>query len=227
MELFEIQRLDELYRGLFERSREKILRGGKGDEYLAFPDTDTRMSLSLLIRIKPHISGRIAEYLEELKAVEPDLYYYPEKDFHITVMDILRGIPNRPIPENIAGYAACAKKCAEEIGPFRIRFDGLTMNDNVVMVKGYYEEALETFRRHFRQRLRENGLSLEERYETYSAHISVVRIPVRLTRPERFVERIADKNYFGEMEVSSFELTFHNWYDSKKKLLAEIVLGGC
>lgn len=226
MEIFDIQRLNELYQGLFERNRETILRGGTGDDYLAFPGTDTRMSLSLLIRIAPSVSGRIAEYLEELKAAEPDLYYYPAEDFHITVMDILRGIPNRPIPENIADYAACAKQCAKEIEPFRIRFDGLTMNDNVVMVKGYYEEALETFRRRFRQALRENGLSLEERYETYSAHISVVRIPVRLTHPEQFVERIIEQRDFGEMDVSSFELTFHNWYDSKKTCLSKIELGG-
>lgn len=225
MRFFDVQRLDALYQGLFEQSRETILHGGKGDDYLAFPDTDTRMSLSLLIRIGSSVSGRVAEYLEELKTVEPELYYYPAEDFHITVMDILRGIPNRPIPENIADYAACAKKCAEETAPFRIRFDGLTMNDNVVMVKGYYEEALETFRRRFRQALKENGLSLEERYETYSAHISVVRIPVRLRHPERFVERIAERRDFGEVDVSSFELTFHNWYDSKKKCLSKIELG--
>lgn len=197
----------------------------EADGYLVHPQRDTRMALALVIRIAPPICDQIEAFLDELKRLEPELYYYPAKDLHITVMDILRGIPDRPVPDNIDDYIRCIEACAGTIPPFRTAFDGLTMSDNAVMVKGYYEPALEALRRRLRRAMREQGLLLEERYETFSAHVTAARIPGRLTAPEPFLSQIADRRPFGEMEVSSFELVFHNWYDSKKKLLARIPAG--
>ena len=42
---------------------------------------------------------QIEEFMKELQEIEPDLYYYPGHDFHITVMDILRGEKGRTVPE--------------------------------------------------------------------------------------------------------------------------------
>lgn len=73
------------------------------------------MAVVLLIRVNGAVSEKIADYLEELRKTDPALYYYPQKDFHIAVLDILRGKPHRAVPENIADYIACIQECAELI----------------------------------------------------------------------------------------------------------------
>ncbi|MBR1397748.1 MAG: hypothetical protein IJ563_09490, partial [Selenomonadaceae bacterium] len=90
--------------------------------------------------------------------------------------------------------------------------------------KGYYERELEQFRQLMRQSLKNSGLALknsglalEERYETFSAHITIARIPVKLSNPIKFVDYISsNEKLFGINNVTNFELVFHNWYDSKK-----------
>ena len=80
--------------------------------------------------------------MEELKLLEPDLYYYPQEDYHVTVMDILKGELGRTIPQNIDEYINIISKCAEEISVFELLFDGVTASDNVTLVKGYHESKI-------------------------------------------------------------------------------------
>ena len=216
--------LKEHYNHILEQNKEILIKGGHGDPFLLSPKTDARMAVALLIRVKGEASGKITDYLQKLKKTEPALYYYPPQDFHITVLDILRGKPNRAIPENIADYIACIQECADKIKPFCIDFQGVTASDNAVLVCGYYEYGLEEIRRSVRKALLERNLILEERYQTISAHITVARIPQRLGHPEQFLNQIKEEICFGKMEVDSLELTFHNWYDSEKTKLAEFTL---
>lgn len=72
----------------------------------------------------------------------------------------------------------------------------------------------------------ENDLLLEERYKTFSSHITVTRIPEKLKNPYNYIKAMETKKLFGSMKVASLELVYHNWYDSKKTVLAEIGLKG-
>ncbi|MDE7268033.1 MAG: hypothetical protein K2N89_11270 [Lachnospiraceae bacterium] len=224
MNLYNENILKEHYDHILAQNKEILLKGGHGDSFLLSPKTDARMAVALLIRVKGEVSEKIAEYLQELKKTEPALYYYPSQDFHITVLDILRGKPNRTIPENIEDYIVCIQECADKIKPFYIDFQGITASNNAVLACGYYEYGLEEIRQSVRKVLLERNLILEERYQTISAHITVARIPQTLEHPEAFLNQIKEEIRFGKMEVDSLELTFHNWYDSKKTKLAEISL---
>lgn len=198
--------------------------GGVGDTWLYNAENDERMSLVVLIRISDNVKNNIVRHMEELKLLEPDLYYYLPEYYHITVMDILKGELGRTIPQNIDEYINIISKCAEEISTFKILFDGMTASDNVTMVKGYYEEPLELFRKRLRNSFKQRGVLLEERYETFSSHISVARIPNKLKNPNEYIDFIGRNCTFGIMKVTSFEICFHNWYDSKKTVLKEIKL---
>ena len=224
MEIYKKQELDEHYNKIFLQNRQKLLSGGIGDPFLTAPEADTRMALALLIRIGPEVSANISRYLEELKKAEPGLYYYPDEDFHITVMDILRGEPGRKIPERIDDYIRCVRSCAAGIRPFQITLDGAAASDNAVMIKGYYEEELERLRVSLRKELAEQGLLLEERYQTFSAHVTAVRIPKRLEHAAEFLSHIETERAFGQMKAEALELVFHNWYDSKKTVLDRVKL---
>ncbi len=221
------EKLKELYDiNIYEKNKQKIISGGIGDNFLKNAKKDNRMSLVLLIRISPEISTKIEKCISEFKQIEPNLYYYPKEDFHITVIDILKGIEGRTIPKNLNEYIECIKKCISEIKPFKIEFNGLTASDNAVMVKGFYEYELQKFREAFRKALKDKGLTLEERYETISSHVTIMRIPDKLENPNDFSKFIEheQERMFGIMNINSFELSFHNWYDTKKEVLLNIEL---
>ena len=186
--LYKPEKLKKHYQNIFDQNKEILLQGGKGDEYLLEQDKDTRMALTLIIRVK-ECTEQIEAYLGKLKEIEPDLYYYPKSDLHITVLDILRGIPNRQLPDNLKDYVACIEECAKKVQPFDIMLQGTTLSDNAVLINGYYEEGLEKMRQILRKNLRENSLELEERYETFSSHVSVARIKSNLKKPDAFVEK--------------------------------------
>ena len=225
MNIYNKEELNKHYdKNIYQRNKEKLLSGGTGDKYLINAKNDNRMSLVLLIRISPEISDKIEKCISELKNIEPNLYYYPKTDFHITIIDILKGMENRKIPNNLNEYIDCINKWVNEIKPFKIEFNGLTASDNAIMVKGFYDYELQKFRELLRKKLKERGLDLEERYETISCHITIARVIDRVNKPLDIIKIIEQEKMFGIMEVNSFELSFHNWYDTKKEALANIQL---
>ena len=220
MNIYSKENLDIHYdKNIYEKNKQKLLKGGTGDKFLINVKNDNRMSLVLLIRISSEISNKIEKCISKLKNIEPDLYYYPKTDFHITVIDILKGEENREIPNNLNEYIECINNCIKEIKPFKIEFNGLTASDNAIMVKGYYEYELQKFRELLRKSLKEKGLSIEERYETISCHITIGRVADNFKNPKDLTKFIEEERKFGVMEVDSLELSFHNWYDTKKKVL--------
>ena len=217
--------LKEHYDNIFRKNKEKIKNGGVFDELLLNAQNDKRMSIVLLIRISPDISKNIENCINKIKEIESDsMYFYPSTDFHITVIDILKGEENRNIPENINEYIKCIRDCAKQIKPFEIEFDGLTASDNAILVKGFYDNELQKFRELLRDSLINNNLKLEERYKTISSHITIARNKELLKNPEKIMEFIEKDYYFGKMKVESIELSFHNWYDTKKKVIEKIYL---
>lgn len=216
--------LDNHYESIISVNREKILAGGKGDPFLKNAPTDNRMALVVLIRIPDGITEKINQCIDDLKVIEPDLYYYPAKDFHITVMDILKGEKGREIPPNISKYIRCVEECSKEISPFQIKFDGLTASDNAVLVRGYYEDRLTIFREQLRDMLKQRELLLEERYKTVSSHVTIARLYNKYQNAERLLEFIERPRSFGTMTVQNMEISFHNWYDTRKEILSTVEL---
>ncbi len=216
--------LKDHYDAILANNREKIMSGGCGDAFIENVSSDNRMALVVLIRISPETSDRINTCIAGLKEIEPDLYFYPAGDLHITVMDILKGEEGRRIPQNIEDYIQCIEECSRPISPFDITFDGLTASDNAVMVRGYYDDELMIFRQNLREMFKKRGLLLEERYETVSSHITIARLHDRYRDPERLLNYIEKPRLFGTMTVSEMELSFHNWYDTRKETISRISL---
>lgn len=92
------------------------------------------------------------------------------------------------------------------------------------MIKGYYEDGLQEFRTRIRNSLQRNGLTAQERYETVSSHITIARVKQPLHDPSRLLNYIEQAQDFGSMTVHSIELSFHNWYDTKKTMLLRVTV---
>ena len=204
---------------IFKKNKNRLLAGGVGDSFLSNAEHDDRRSLVLLIRIAPDISDRINKCIADLRKIEPLLYYYPKEDFHITLLDILKGEKGRTLPPDLSEYESVVRQCTEKIKPFDISFDGLTASDNAIMVKGYYENELQKYRELLRETFKKEGLLLEERYMSISAHVTIARIPDKLQNPAELISYIEKNQSFGIMTVSQIEFSFHNWYDTQKNVL--------
>ena len=186
--------------------------------------TDNRMSLVVLIRISYDVTEKINSCIRDLKDIEPDLYFYPAEDFHITVMDILKGEEGRVIPPNITEYIRCIEECSKSISPFKIEFNGLTASDNAILVRGYYDDQLMVFRQKLRDLLKQGGLPLEERYKTISSHVTIARLHSKFQNPDKLLDYIEKPRVFGTMAVSNFEISFHHWHDTQKEVLSIVKL---
>ena len=128
------------------------------------------------------------------------------------------------MPPNIIVYIHCIEECSKDISPFKIEFDGLTASDNAIMVRGYYDDQLMVFRQKLRDMLKQRGLSLEERYKTISSHVTIARLLSKYQNPEKLLDYIEKPRSFGNMTVSNMEISFHNWYDTRKEVLSTIEL---
>ena len=217
--------LKEHYNNIFIKNKETIIKGGEKDTFLEDAENDNRMSLCVLIRISPDISNNIEKCINKIKEIESNnLYYYPISDFHITVIDILKGEIGRNIPQNINDYINCINEVVKQIKPFNIEFDGITASNNAILVKGFYDNELQKFRENLRENLKKKNLKLEERFKTISSHITIARVKNEFKYPDKLISFINEQNYFGKMEIKSMELTFHNWYDTKKQIITKFNL---
>lgn len=77
------------YNKLYDDSIKKIELGNYEIDNLIDSPSDKRFGVTLLIRPNIHIKNKIQKFLDELRVIEPDQYYYPNSDIHLTVMSII------------------------------------------------------------------------------------------------------------------------------------------
>lgn len=221
------QKLDALYKNIAAHGVCSIQEGGKIDQFLAHPEQDSRMGISLVFRIPNFVKISILKKMKDIEQCAPELYYYPPTDFHVTILDLQRAKPGLVCSFELAKrYTEVIRHAAKGIHPFEVRFCGMVASDSAVLVKGYYDSAFEALRQKLRTILRESDLPLDERYETFSCHVTIVRFPCKIESPfvlSDVISNLANSD-FGKCTVNSIQLVYHNWYDSHKEILSEILL---
>ena len=215
-----------LWRGAITRIRSGAI---EIDPVLAEKQTDLRRGLTVIIRPGLAVRRRVAALLEDLRAIEPDQYYYDPAEFHVTFLSLFTAtVEHVRFFARSREYEAAVDCALAEVRPFKIRFSGITASPGAVMVQGFPEsEALNAGRERLRRELRARGLTegLDERYRLETAHITVVRFRRRLGDAERFARalerwRAAE---LGATEVESPRLVRNDWYMSRGNL--ELVRG--
>lgn len=81
--------LTQHYNQLYKTSSEVILEGNYKLDTQISDASDSRFGVTLLIRPNKTIKNKIHSFLDQLKSIEPEQYYYPDSDIHITVMSII------------------------------------------------------------------------------------------------------------------------------------------
>lgn len=206
------------YNEIWNRAVKAFENGQFEVDPLIHSAADTRYGITLLVRPSEQVAKRIFNVLEKLKSIEPDLYYYPECDLHVTVLSVISCCSGFSVSEiNPDEYVRLIRSVVQSVTPFEIRFRGITASPSCLLVQGFPEDGqLKRMRDKLRSELIRSGLrhSIDQRYYIRTAHMTVARFSQKPSAGERFVRKVATLRgaYFGSCTVHELELVTNDWY---------------
>jgi 2'-5' RNA ligase len=217
--------LQEHYNQLYKKSAAAILAGNYKIDHQINDTLDSRFGITLLIRPNETIKANIQLFLAELKAIEPEQYYYPNPDIHITVMSIISCYESFALDKiNIVDYIEIIQKSLVDLGEIKIEFRGVTASPSAIMLQGFpMNDSLNDLRNKLRGNFKKSTLeqSIDSRYSISTAHSTVVRFQKKLQNPEKLMQ-VADKfrSYdFGTFRATNMELVYNDWYQQEEKTI--------
>ena len=217
--------LKEHYNQLYKKSAESILAGNYNLDSQINNKSDSRFGITLLIRPSEKIKANIQFFLDELKAIEPEQYYYPDSDIHITVMSIISCYEGFSLDKiKVEDYIKIIQESLVDLGEIKIEFRGVTASPSALMIQGFpADESLNNLRNKLRDNFKKSPLqqSIDSRYAIATAHSTVMRFQEKLQNPEKLIEitqRFRDYD-FGEFTVDKVELVFNDWYQRESNTI--------
>ncbi|MEN2413544.1 2'-5' RNA ligase family protein [Flavobacterium mesophilum] len=214
--------LTEHYNQLYKTSSEVISAGDYSIDSELKNESDSRFGITLLIRPNDEIKANIKFFLNELKEAEPEQYFYPDSDIHITVMSIISCSTAFKLDQiSPNDYIQLICKSMVDADKIKIHFKGITASPSAIMIQGFpTDETLNNFRNKLRENFKNSDLqqSIDSRYTISTAHSTVMRFQEPLKNPKKLIE-ITDKFRdfdFGEFAVENLELVYNDWYQTEK-----------
>ena len=216
------QNLKKHYNQLYSESIKKVKSTNFQVDKLIDSKTDNRYGITLLIRPSTKIKNKFQKFLNELKKIEPDQYYYRNSDIHITVMSIISCYNGFNLTHiDVNDYVNIISKSIEGEMCFDIDFTGVTSSQSAIMIQGFLNEStLNLIRDNLRNSFKISNLeqSLDKRYSIQTAHSTVVRFRKAVKNKNEFIEVLEKyRNYkFGSFTVNKMELVGNDWYQRKE-----------
>ena len=210
------------YNNLYRESIQKISNNDYQIDNLIDSPRDKRFGITLIIRPTFEVKNKIQEFLNKLKAIEPNQYYYKNSDIHITVMSIIscyHGFQLKNI--DILEYVKLINQSLDYNSNLEINFKGITASPSCLMIQGFMNhESLNIIRNNLREKFKNTTLqqSIDKRYPIQTAHSTVFRFKEKLNQKAQFLKSVEDfRNYdFGSFKVGNLELVYNDWYQKEK-----------
>lgn len=203
------------------------------DAHLNGKDKDTRRGLTVLGRLDDQLKARICDFLNEGRAIEPELYYYGRNSFHVTILSIITCRTGFDVATiNTTPYLDLIKEAAANAGPIKILFKGITASPACVMLQGFpLNDNLAALRDQLRSLFKASGLehSIDHRYAIETAHSTVIRFGQAPRNMEQFIRYLQTyRDYeFGVTEIPCIDFVCNDWYMSEAAVskIGTVVLG--
>jgi len=214
--------LKKHYDTLYKESMEKIVADNYHIDTQIDSPSDHRFGLTLVIRPDLQTKNTIQHFLKELKAIDPDQYYYPNSDIHITVMSIISCYDGFDLASiSIPDYVAIIEKSLINIRDIEINFQGVTASLSAIMLQGFTNSnSLNDLRNNLRTQFKNSGLeqSIDKRYSIQTAHSTIVRFRKPISDKEKLLAIVQKyRNFnFGKFKVDSYYLVYNDWYQREK-----------
>lgn len=214
--------LQKLYQDLYNQSSQKILNENYSIDLNIDNPADKRFGLTLATKPQTDTKKKIQDFLNELKIIEPDQYYYSNTDLHVTVLSIISCYEGFNLAAiMISDYSKIIAKSLESVSEFEIEFKGITASESAVMIQGYPKtETLNEIRKNLRSDFGKSSLqkSIDQRYPLIAAHITVMRFRKKLNNASQFINCIEKYRNcdFGTSKINKIDLTYNDWYQREK-----------
>jgi 2'-5' RNA ligase len=176
-----------------------------------------RRGLSLIIPLNQITKGYEA-LIENFQILEPEQYYYPTEDLHITVFDYIAAdnvyTRTSSIEQTLINITDDVVK---SLSSFTVFFKGIVFSREAGLLKGYDNGSVVALRKRIRQRLKDFGLPNMERYKSTSVHSTFMRFTKKIDNVGGFVNELEVRREaeIGTETVKSMVLVEHDWYNRK------------
>ena len=200
------------------------------DQHLLDPDNDNRSGLSIIIKPGDKLKNIYYSLINGFRKIEPDQYYYPFKDLHITVFDFIIASENFQFNDKLLKiYISVAGKIFKNELPITIIFNGVVFSKAAGIIKGYdNDDRIIDIRHRIRVCLEEAGMKTDERYESVTTHMTFCRFLRKINNCMDFLLHVEKMKEipFGQYSFDYADLVIHDWYNKsgKCKLIKRISL---
>ncbi|RDV13670.1 mutarotase [Pontibacter diazotrophicus] len=210
--------LEKHYNQLWKDTLRELTAGAFELDPLIASENDSRFGVTLLFRPGQEVRKRIEQFLLELQQIEPEQYYYPEPDIHVTVMSVISCHAGFSLDTiRVEEYIQLVQKTIQNFRSFQLHFRGITASPSCLLIQGF---PVADQLNHLRNKLRKNFRSatlqqtIDTRYVLQTAHSTVVRFKAPLQNASVFLDKVQEyREYdFGSTEVRELELVYNDWY---------------
>lgn len=214
--------LKQHYTSLYNESIDKIVTNTYQIDNQIDSISDHRFGITLLIRPDSQTKKNIQVFLNELKQIDSEQYYYPDSDIHITVLSIISCYDGFDLETiSIPDYVAIIEKSLIGIQNIAINFQGITASPSAIMLQGFTNSnSLDNLRNNLRTNFMNSGLeeSIDKRYSINTAHATVARFRKEISNKEKLIETLEKyRNFdFGKFKVEKYYLVYNDWYQRKQ-----------
>jgi len=181
---------------------------------------DTRRGLTVLSYFDQGLSDNLSTFINELKATEPQQYYYPRSDFHATILSIISCISGFKLVDiNQQLYVDVFQEALEGISPLKILFKGVTVSSSCILIQGFADgEQLTLLRNALRVGFEKAKLqvTIDSRYKITTAHTTVVRCLTPFNDSDKVLQVLTKykDHEFGTLTINTIDFVFNNWYQN-------------
>jgi len=212
--------LKNLYSQMWIDSIDKFKNNNCEVDPLINDESDNRRGITVLSYFNNSVGGKISNFLEELKIIEPEQYYYPKSELHLTILSIISCITGFKLSNiDVKAYSLIFKEAVKDIGGFKVKFKGITVSPSCILIQGFPDSKQLN---HLRDSLRVNfkkaklETTIDSRYKLSTAHTTAVRCLTPFENSNELITVLSKyRDYdFGTLEVNSLELVFNNWYQN-------------
>jgi 2'-5' RNA ligase len=220
-----LESMQAIYDSMWDSGLRALKQGGYRLDPLIDSPLDARRGISLVMRPAAEVAERVRDFLSECRAIEPDQYFYPEGDLHVTFLSLLCCRPGFALgPGEGDAYLGLLLNALRDADPIRIGHSGLTLSDSCLVMRGYCGPELGLLRDRVRAALDDSGLphDSDARYRLVTAHSTILRYRAPLRDPMAFAAFLEENRErdFGASSIDEVEFVENDWYMRSRSLAA-------
>lgn len=181
------------------------------------PGTDSRYGVNIICRPSEELTRSIVDIQKHLRAHEPDQYYYPHSELHLTLLEICHSRTPKEVAEVISKLRPLLSCLFKDVHSIHLQNPEFGFDTHACAVAFLpADDSLQFDRAHLAQVLTASGIPIDSRYASQSAHVTVMRYvaPLRSGR-QRWVDILSNipLNRMLAWNVFNLSVTWGpNWY---------------